>query len=285
MFNHIRIEADLGLEWNVILVWNCNLSLNHVLVCLNGLNSDLGLTIRTVSSDDLDLNTLLFSAHIDLSLFETKDTWLVVLKNCDSCFTVISFKFCTTLIANLHHEVLVWGPLGIVLHLDVDLALSLHWLESQDHILSFIVFSSHGLAILSPQIHIDLFVSLIANSDGDEAILLGHLIFGVLESNLRMVVLGLMALNSSLTSDISLDLDKVLLIGCVLGELAAEGNTLNWVLWAENFHDGINADALVDLLNSKHLLKKILDLRADFLKALWSFVALFLLKELPLAIL
>jgi hypothetical protein len=90
----------------------------------------------------------------------------------------------------------------------------------------------------------------------------------VLESNLWVLILGLTALNGGLTGQTSLDFDEFLLVGGVFGELAAEGDTLNWVPWAENLHNGINTDALVDLLNTKHLLKKVLNLLDHILIAL-----------------
>ena len=65
---------------------------NMVLVAeLNSLVINSDATITTVLSNYLDLAELLSWSNLDsLSILEANLTWLVIIDNCDSCFSVMS---------------------------------------------------------------------------------------------------------------------------------------------------------------------------------------------------
>lgn len=135
--NKVLIRESLAVTTNELL-----------LVVSHDLYGDV--TIRTVLSQDFNLDLLLSALNLDLTLLEDELTWVVIIKNSDSASSVLTIKsFRVFLVAEVNIEVFIRFPVFTVNDLDLDDSLLLVGSHGNKLVFGGVVLGGLSSTILS----------------------------------------------------------------------------------------------------------------------------------------
>jgi len=206
------------LSWEVIIELLSILMKHHLITlsCLNewlGLDHARNLTISALSSYDGDLNFVLVSSGLDLSLFKTKVTREVLIQYGNNSLGIITWKSSLlrmSWVIKLNLEIQVRLPVVVVDDWDFDTDFFLSFLNCNNFINTLVAYILLGCSLNSSDTKSGLLSEVfLDDSNSDMTCRLNHGVLKAFEANIWVLVMNFAHIFSSSLSLLSLDLKEL----------------------------------------------------------------------------